>query len=408
MLGRSGYRALPLGDFDRFQQSSFGFLGSQKGCLSPERGGVGTGADAPQSWPSCLCHGLISFLGFLLLLVTFPISGWFALKVRLAGSAPRVGRMIGVSPLADSRTPPGDLAWLSLAFIDSFQRVDLRTRALTVFLSWPPPNSWPLRTGPVACVGADVQFRIWDPVLSVMTVKDLNTATRMTAQNAMTKALLKRPLREIQMEKLKISDQLLLEINDVTRAWGLEVDRVELAVEAVLQPPQDSPTGPNLDSTLQQLALHFLGGSMNSVAGGAPSPGPDTVEMVSEVEPPAPQVGARPSPKQPLAEGLLTALQPFLSEALVSQVGACYQFNVVLPSGTQSAYFLDLTTGQGRVGHGVPDGIPDVVVEMAEADLRALLCRELRPLGAYMSGRLKVKGDLAVAMKLEAVLRALK
>lgn len=105
-------------------------------------------------------------------------------------------------------------------------------------------------------VGADVQFRIWDPVLSVMTVKDLNTATRMTAQNAMTKALLKRPLREIQTEQLKISDQLLLEINDVTRAWGLEVDRVELAVEAVLQPPQDSPTGPSLDSTLQQLALH--------------------------------------------------------------------------------------------------------------------------------------------------------
>ncbi|PNJ43141.1 STOML1 isoform 2 [Pongo abelii] len=347
MLGRSGYRALPLGDFDRFQQSSFGFLGSQKGCLSPERGGVGTGADAPQSWPSCLCHGLISFLGFLLLLVTFPISGWFALKLAS-------------------------------------------------------------KDGAVLSVGADVQFRIWDPVLSVMTVKDLNTATRMTAQNAMTKALLKRPLREIQMEKLKISDQLLLEINDVTRAWGLEVDRVELAVEAVLQPPQDSPAGPNLDSTLQHLALHFLGGSMNSVAGGAPSLGPDTVEMVSEVEPPAPQVGARSSPKQPLAEGLLTALQPFLSEALVSQVGACYQFNVVLPSGTQSTYFLDLTTGRGRVGHGVPDGIPDVVVEMAEADLQALLCRELRPLGAYMSGRLKVKGDLAMAMKLEAVLRALK
>ncbi|XP_001096007.4 stomatin-like protein 1 isoform X2 [Chlorocebus sabaeus] len=397
MLGRSGYRALPLGDFDRFQQSSFGFLGSQKGCLSPERGGVGTGADAPQSWPSCLCHGLISFLGFLLLLVTFPISGWFALKI-----VPTYERMI-VFRLGRIRTPQGPGMVLLLPFIDSFQRVDLRTRAFNV-----PPCKLASKDGAVLSVGADVQFRIWDPVLSVMTVKDLNTATRMTAQNAMTKALLKRPLREIQMEKLKISDQLLLEINDVTRAWGLEVDRVELAVEAVLQPPQDSPTGPNLDSTLQQLALHFLGGSMNSVAGGAPSPGPDTVEMVSEVEPPAPQVGARPSPKQPLAEGLLTALQPFLSEALVNQVGACYQFNVVLPSGTQSAYFLDLTTGQGRVGHGVPDGIPDVVVEMAEADLRALLCRELRPLGAYMSGRLKVKGDLAVAMKLEAVLRALK
>ncbi|XP_027955979.1 stomatin-like protein 1 isoform X4 [Eumetopias jubatus] len=354
--------------------------------------------DAPQSWPSYFCHSLISFLGFLLLLITFPISGWFALKI-----VPTYERMI-VFRLGRIRTPQGPGMVLLLPFIDSFQRVDLRTRAFSV-----PPCKLASKDGAVLSVGADVQFRIWDPVLSVMTVKDLNMATRMTAQNAMTKALLKRPLREIQMEKLKISDQLLLEINDVTRAWGLEVDRVELAVEAVLQPPHDSPTGPSLDSTLQQLALRFLGGGLSSVAGGASAPGSaDTLEMVSEAEQPAPHVGAGPSPKQPVAEGLLTALQPFLSEALVSQVGACYQFNVILPSGTQSIYFLDLTTGHGRVGHGVPDGIPDVVVEMAEADLRAFLCRELRPLGAYMSGRLKVKGDLAMAMKLEAVLRALK
>lgn len=69
--------------------------------------------------------------------------------------------------------------------------------------------------------------------------------------------------------------------------------------------------------------------------------------MINEVEPPASHAGAgtEASPKQPVAEGLLAALQPFLSEALVSQVGACYQFNVILPSGTQSVYFLDLTTG---------------------------------------------------------------
>uniref|UniRef100_A0A452TFK3 Stomatin-like protein 1 n=1 Tax=Ursus maritimus TaxID=29073 RepID=A0A452TFK3_URSMA len=378
---------------------SLGLLGCGLGALSSSNRPhpLISPPDAPQSWPSYLCHGLISFLGFLLLLITFPISGWFALKI-----VPTYERMI-VFRLGRIRTPQGPGMVLLLPFIDSFQRVDLRTRAFNV-----PPCKLASKDGAVLSVGADVQFRIWDPVLSVMTVKDLNMATRMTAQNAMTKALLKRPLREIQMEKLKISDQLLLEINDVTRAWGLEVDRVELAVEAVLQPPQDSPTGPSLDSTLQQLALHFLGGGLSSVAGGASPPGPDTLEMVSEVEQPVPHVGAGPSPKQPVAEGLLTALQPFLSEALVSQVGACYQFNVILPSGTQSIYFLDLTTGHGRVGHGVPDGTPDVVVEMAEADLRALLCRELRPLGAYMSGRLKVKGDLAVAMKLEAVLRALK
>lgn len=66
------------------------------------------------------------------------------------------------------------------------------------------------------------------------------------------------------------------------------------------------------------------------------------MELVNEVEP-LPGVG--PSPPTPVAEGLLSAVRPFLSEALVSQVGACYQFNVTLPSSAQSIYFLDLSTG---------------------------------------------------------------
>ena len=34
MFSRSGYQALPLGDFDRFQQSSIGLYGVQKGFFS--------------------------------------------------------------------------------------------------------------------------------------------------------------------------------------------------------------------------------------------------------------------------------------------------------------------------------------------------------------------------------------
>lgn len=48
MRCRYGYWALLLGDLDGFQQSNFGFLGSQKDCLFPERGGVGLGAG---EWP---------------------------------------------------------------------------------------------------------------------------------------------------------------------------------------------------------------------------------------------------------------------------------------------------------------------------------------------------------------------
>lgn len=73
----------------------------------------------------------------------------------------------------------------------------------------------------------------------------------------------------------------------MTRTWGLEVDRVELAVEAVLQPPPDGPAGPSLDSTLQQLALHFLGGSLSSGGAGTPPPGPgETPEDMSVLSSP--------------------------------------------------------------------------------------------------------------------------
>lgn len=61
-------------------------------------------------------------------------------------------------------------------------------------------------------MGADIQFRVWDPVLSVMMVKDLNAATRMMAQNAMNTTLLKKNLREIQTEKLQFGDQLLVRV----------------------------------------------------------------------------------------------------------------------------------------------------------------------------------------------------
>lgn len=96
--------------------------------------------------------------------------------------------------------------------------------------------------------------------------------------------------------------------------------------------------------------------------------------MISEVEPPSSHAGAgdEPSSKQPVAEGLLTALQPFLSEALVSQVGACYQFNVILPSGTQSIYFLDLTAGVARLLH--PSLPTQVACALSLGPLKTVRC----------------------------------
>ncbi|XP_068552556.1 stomatin-like protein 1 isoform X1 [Anas acuta] len=408
MFSRSGYQALPLGDFDRFQQSSIGLYGAQKGFFSfgakqDPLAPAGNGAESSQGWLAWICHGIITSLVFLLMVVTFPISGWFALKI-----VPAYERMI-IFRLGRIRAPQGPGVVLLLPFIDHWQRVDLRTRAFNV-----PPCKLTSRDGAVISMGADVQFRVWDPVLSVLVVKDLVAATRMTAQNAMTKALGKKSLREIHAERLRIGEQLLLDINDMTKSWGLEVDRVELTMEAVLQPPRDTPVGPlatvspvpGLDGTAQQLAAHLLGTTL-ALAGSVPSApeAADSVETVSEVEPAgAPHLARR----TPSADELLAAVEPVLCEALVGQVGASFQVDIALPGGARSSYFIDLSSGSGRAGRGVPQGSPDVVLELSEKDLQDLVLGELRPLSAYMSGRLQVRGDLHLALKLEELFKAMK
>ncbi|KAM9640065.1 stomatin-like protein 1 isoform 2-T2 [Morphnus guianensis] len=415
MFSRSGYQALPLGDFDRFQQSSIGLYGAQKGGFSfgskqDPLGPAGNTADSSQDWLSWICHGIITSLVFLLMVVTFPISGWFALKI-----VPTYERMI-IFRLGRIRALQGPGVVLLLPFIDHWQRVDLRTRAFNV-----PPCKLTSKDGAVISMGADVQFRVWDPVLSVMMVKDLIAATRMTAQNAMTKTLVKKSLREIQVEKLRIGEQLLLEINDMTKSWGLEVDRVELSMEAVLQPPRENLVGPlatvppvpgleGLDGTIQQLAAHFFNNTLALAGSGTSTPEADSMETVNEVEPPtAPLLTATGSARRkPSMDELLSAVEPVLSEALVAQVGASYQVNIALPSGARSTYFIDLSSGSGQAGHGVPEGSPDVILEVAEKDLQDLFLGDLRPLSAYVSGRLQVKGDLHLALKLEELIKAMK
>nr|XP_028599500.1 stomatin-like protein 1 isoform X1 [Podarcis muralis]XP_028599501.1 stomatin-like protein 1 isoform X1 [Podarcis muralis] len=420
MFSRSGYQALPLGDTDQYQQSGNWPDEPREAFFPPGRTWntlklMQKGTDPPQECLSWVCHGVVTTFVLLVTVLLFPISAWFVLKI-----VPTYERMI-MFRLGRIRAPQGPGVVLVLPFIDHWQLVDLRTRAFSI-----PPCKLTSRDGAWVSVGADVQFRVWDPLLSVMMVKDLNIATRMTAQNAMTKIVLKKYLQEIQTEKLRIADQLLVEINDITRSWGLEVDRVELILGSVLQASQETvPQAPGsrppipglegLDSTIQQLALQFFG---KTLAAAATRPNGDFetaehVEVENETEEPPHAVHTEPGGSSEgrrfKAEEHLSALERCLSESLVNQVKACYQINVRLASGAETTtYFIDLSSGRGRIGPGLPDHSPDVVLEVSESDLEAFILGELHPLNAYVCGRLQVHGDLNVALKLEELFKVMK
>ena len=60
---------------------------------------------------------------------------------------------------------------------------------------------------------------------------------------------------------------------------------------------------------------------------------------------------------------------------------------------------VDVRDGAVTVTEGGDDG--DVTLSMSEENFNKMISRELNPTAAYMSGKLKVKGDMGAAMKLQ-------
>merc|ERR1712077_50725 len=93
---------------------------------------------------------------------------------------------------------------------------------------------------------------------------------------------------------------------------------------------------------------------------------------------------------------------------MVSKVKACYVFEL---EGEEGKYYIDLKEGEGQVGEGdVPnkssDFKPEVKITMSKENMLRMFNRELAPATAFMTGKLKLSGDLSKALALEAVLKA--
>jgi len=76
-------------------------------------------------------------------------------------------------------------------------------------------------------------------------------------------------------------------------------------------------------------------------------------------------------------------------------------------SDTNEKYSLDLKSAEPSAVKG--DGAvsnPDLRVTVSEANMIKLARKELNPQQAFMTGKLKIKGKMALAMKLTAVLSA--
>ncbi len=86
----------------------------------------------------------------------------------------------------------------------------------------------------------------------------------------------------------------------------------------------------------------------------------------------------------------------------IKGMNAIYQFDLTGEGGGEK--WVKLADETGLFGSGQAEN-PNITITMAAADFLDLVDGKLDGTMAFMSGKLKVKGDMGLAMKLQSVLR---
>jgi len=87
--------------------------------------------------------------------------------------------------------------------------------------------------------------------------------------------------------------------------------------------------------------------------------------------------------------------------AKVAGLKAAYQFELTGEGG--AIYHAVFDNGASDIGEGAIEN-PQCTVSMASGDFTAMVEGKLNPTAAFMTGKLRIKGDMGLAMRLQSII----
>lgn len=103
---------------------------------------------------------------------------------------------------------------------------------------------------------------------------------------------------------------------------------------------------------------------------------------------------------------LFQKIEKSLNEELVQKVNAIYHFEV---KGSEAGtWYINLRDGSGACGKGDGGVKPDTTLTMESKHFFDMFAGKLKASSAFMTGKLRITGDLQKAMKLEKLMGKLK
>lgn len=173
----------------------------------------------PEGGELGICGIVITVLCYILVVITFPFSLFFCLKIVQEYERAVIFRLGRILP--GGARGPG--LFFVLPAIDKYSKVDLRTVSFDV-----PPQEALTRDSVTVTVDAVVYFRIQNATVSVTNVEDAQGSTRLLAQTSLRNMIGTRNLSDILMDREGLSTQMQSFLDDATDPWGVRVERVEI------------------------------------------------------------------------------------------------------------------------------------------------------------------------------------
>ena len=92
--------------------------------------------------------------------------------------------------------------------------------------------------------------------------------------------------------------------------------------------------------------------------------------------------------------------------AMVAKTKAVFQWNITKDGTVVATWTVDLKNGSGSVYTGGAKEKAGCVLTLSDDDMQALASGKLDAMKAFMSGKLKVSGNVMLAQKLQGLFEA--
>lgn len=105
------------------------------------------------------------------------------------------------------------------------------------------------------------------------------------------------------------------------------------------------------------------------------------------------------------AEAIFADMESLINADMVKKVKAIFQWNITKDGKTAGVWTVDLKNGDGALYKGDAKEKAGCTLTLSDDTLEALVSGKLDSMKAFMSGKLKIKGNMMLAQKLQVLMK---